>query len=277
MRPSQWREILYHVCRWCSWLFIFLTALCGLFGVWLEPDPAGWPKLLKFHRLLQANADWLVTFLPVGAGGFALIAANLGEPWYWNSIQKLLDQFQRDVFDKAYGDDFAADHRVTLYRFGKRCWWPGNRWRFWWPWGRGNRPWSGWLIPILRAGERSTGRTVFLAKGSGAFEGVAGAAFFSQRGVVELKDLPDVHGNVAPDVRADYARTTFVPVQWLQSRLERRRPCAKSFLAIRIEVNNRPWGVIMIDSRAEKIPAPQVTLHKFLSMRSALEVLLERA
>ena len=102
------------------------------------------------------------------------------------------------------------DHRVTLYKWARFCWWPGNRWHWFWPWGWGNVPWSGWLKPIVRSGVYRRGRTVFLANKSNqpSAEGVVGKAFFS-RTVVELKDLPDIQ---EPDPQArenridDYAR-----------------------------------------------------------------------
>jgi hypothetical protein len=59
-------------------------------------------------------------------------------------------------------------------------------------------------------------------------------------------------GRKPADIRplADvYARATFVSVDWTLKRL----PNARSFMGIPVMVKGQPWGVIVVDSRADCI------------------------
>jgi hypothetical protein len=108
-------------------------------------------------------------------------------------------------------------------------------------------------------------------------EGVAGAAYSSQNGFINLNQLPDISRQSDTDAKREYARLTFVAERLLDERLHQGRPCARSFLAIRVEVGGRPWGVLMIDSRQEKLPEPLKASNSFRNLAKMLEILLERA
>lgn len=241
-----------------------------------------WPVWgVAAHKFFMDNSIWLNPVLPLVMAASIGIGKVIGEPWFWRTINVIFDSFQRDVFDGFCGER-TDDHRVTLYKWVRCCFWPGNRWHFWWPWGPHNGPWSGWLRPIVRSGVYKRGKTVFLAnkRKPESAEGVVGNTYFIQSGVVKIDDLPDVHkyslGDDSGDLSA-YAKQTFVSQDWLQRRLEVGSPVARSFHAIRIEVSRARWGVVMIDSRAEKIPSVQKTIHKFQFMHKTLQALLERA
>lgn len=169
------------------------------------------------------------------------------------------------MFSKSDG---ASDHhRVTLYRFHKVCWLAALRGSDSCnPWGKGNYLWSGWLVPTVRAGADSAATTIFLARDADRFEGVCGAAFFQNQPVIEKKltDLPNiVKGSSEEDIK-QYADETWVTPALIQKRLSSGRPCARWFLALRVEIQYKKWGVLMIDSRSDKMPQ---TMYKEVSAR----------
>lgn len=282
MRPNFMRDWMYRIVRILGvWLPLLLLLLCGIVGIW-TPNEQGWPQWgVDSFRWIKENSPLLVPVLPVVVAISTKVGQAIGEPWFWRVINAILDDFQRDVF-AGLPDERTDDHRVTLYKWTRCCVWPGNRWHWWWPWGRGNHPWSGWLKPIVRSGMYKRGRTIFLAnKGQRELaEGVVGSAYFSQSGNLEKVDLPDIQqwrsgdndGNLA-----EYAKQTFVSLQWLKCRLKNNAPVARSFQAIRVEVKKATWGVVMIDSRASKLPNPQKTVHEFQFLHKTLQTLLGRA
>lgn len=175
-----------------------------------------------------------------------------GDPWVWDKLQILLDDFQRVAYR-----DFAADirdhHRVTLFRHQK---W---HWRFRtcmtrgiWPWKPGRYPWSGWLVPVLRSGITSQNtRAVFLAPDdANSAEGVAGRAWGSNR-ILVVDDLPRITSTSGRTQVTRYARRTFCPEEIVRDYMGRGKDLPRSIGAIPIEVNNKMWGVLVLDSQNE--------------------------
>lgn len=258
------------------WLTIGLIALVLLLQA--TPD-FGSTRLARTTRFLLDNKEKvngvLLGFLAV----FGAAKSFVGEPWLWATIKDILTSFQRDVFDSLGDGELSADHRVTLYKYQRFCLWPRGRGPIYWPWGKGTHPWSGWLVPMVRAGPRSPATTVFLVGDGKGYEGVCGAAFCEQHGVVEKNgsDLPNIT-NQSVDVEiAEYAQKTFVSPEMVKRRLLRKRPCARYFLALRVEVQSEHWGVVMIDSRSASLNQPQKTFHRFEQINDILDHLLRRA
>jgi hypothetical protein len=281
MWPGLLKSWLYYVVRWVGvWKTIGLIVICGVIGL-LTPDATYWPNWgVDVHEFLKKNNVWLNPVLGAVAGACIWMGKAIGEPWFWRTVNVIIDDFQRDVF-VGLREEKTDDHRVTLYKWAKLCLWPGNRWHWFWPWGRGNSPWSGWLKPTVRSGVYRRGRTIFLAKkvNQDSAEGVAGKAFFSH-GVVEITELPDIQKSsqeTNDNTIVEYAKRTFVTPEWLSRRLAVGAPIARSFCAIPIEVKKARWGVVMIDSRVATIPAPQKTMHIFKFVGKTLGRLLERA
>jgi len=285
MRPSSWRDWTHRFSWWAGVIVLVLLAawfvravLCG-FGLPCQLDHrVWWPSLVAAEGFVERNQAWLLPSLVFFVQGCRLTCHWVGEPTFWQDLQSVIDDFQRDIFEGLPREAIQDDHRVTLYKHLRWCLWPGNRWCFLWPWGRGLFPWSGWLVPVVRSGTTREARTVFLAKSAQDSEGVVGHVFFSQSGTRQIKNLPDVDTNCCKLKVCDYARDTHVQPKWIRDRLERGRPLARSFLAIRIEVeDNRRWGVLMIDSRQATLPAPQNTLQQFKATARILKTLLRRA
>jgi hypothetical protein len=134
------------------------------------------------------------------------------------------------------------------------------------------------MIPLVRAGTRKKSKTIFLAHANegGKFEGIAGATMLFQHKVVQKTGLPDVNGAVSQQELDEYAKETFVSSDWLNQRIQKRRPCSRSFYSIRIQVSGKDWGVLMIDSRLESLPNPRTATHVFESIHAVLEILLSR-
>lgn len=279
MRPSTFHVCVYWSCLWCGRLLLTATFLLSLIGFAWSPQ-ANWPSwVISAQDVIHDNGGWLLPVLLALVAFCSSTRQWVGEPWLWKAISSILDEFQEAVFGgRATLDEETIDsHRVTLYKWSRFCLWPGNGCCFWWPWGRGNWPFSGWLVPLTRSGPLGHGRTVFLAKGGQCSEGVCGAAYFSQTGVIELRDLPDIQESCDDVSCKEYARNSFVSSDWVRRRLRSGKPFAKCFYAIRIEVRKKPWGVIMIDSRNPRMPQPQKAQHQFPLVAKTLAILLERA
>lgn len=282
MRPLWLGDVSYWVAVWAArTCFLGMLALVAISSRdWSGMFP-GNPQ--RFYQIVAGSVTWSIPASAVALSAFTELSRWIGEPWYWHAISKLLEQLQSETFQTLPHDAVQDDHRVTLYRF--------RAWNFWASLTRAcrdirqrpltafrsNWPWAGWLVPVLRAGPRAPGRTVYLACNAERAEGVAGKTYFNQHGTIELKDLPDLCLDSATDMVTEYARRTFVSVEMVSKRLKASRPCARSFQSIRVEVNNRPWGVLMIDSRESRLPNPQKTSHSFQSLAKTLQVLLERA
>lgn len=268
MRPGHFQTICWHTLR-----FVRLVVFVGLLATLLLPfiplrilPPLGW----GIRTFVSSIATVIELILAALLAVIEICQRQIGEPWHWKCVSKILNDFQRGVFDELEIEEVAEDHRVTLYRFSRWNFWPRTNGVWYWPW-------SGWLIPHCRAGTARKATTVFLAKSGTVFEGVCGAAYFRQAGllILEAADVPDITANSSDEDIAQYAEKTFVTPASIKRRIRDRRPCARLFMAFRMTVRDAPWGVVMIDSRAERLPKNLVATHKFEAIRSVLGHLLE--
>jgi hypothetical protein len=144
-----------------------------------------------------------------------------------------LDYYRAEVF--AVGaDDAMHHHRVTLFRYKGWCL-VRRQW-----------PWSGWLLAQERSGHTTRiGISIFKAPDDAdQAEGVAGKTW-AKAGVVNVSHLPDLDDAPQEKDFESYSRATGVSVEWLK----KRRPKARSFCGIPVEVKGASWGVIVLDSR----------------------------
>jgi len=279
MRPGRLHTLLYWAMRGLQIAAIFvLVVLTAAPFIGLD---AFLPSL---EWLLEKHGKAINAGLAALLGALEIFLKAIGRPWIWECVKGILSTFQRDIFREA-GDGALSDHhRVTLYRYQTWCLWPKGRGRWYWPWGQGTSgnlswPWSGWLVPVVRAGPDTAGSTVFLCAGGQDFDGVCGAAYSQQSGTLEIKasSLPDITPvSTSADI-IDYAKRTFVPEGMVIARIKANRPCARYFLAHRVEVQSVKWGVLMIDCRSEGPDKPTVANHRFGQIRDALDHLLRRA
>lgn len=218
-----------------------------LLGALPEPTSSAATKLnetvpvgLQLTKWSHGDGWWLLPFLVLASGIIGVYRSVTGPPWLWETIHSYLDYYRAEVF--AVGaDDAMHHHRVTLFRHKEWC----LVWRRW--------PGSGWLIAEERSGHTTrSGISYFKAPDDAdKAEGVAGKTW-AKGGVVNLSHLPDLTASPAPSDFEAYSKATGVSVPWLM----KKRPKARSFCGIPVEVKGAPWGVIVLDSRSpDGIPA----------------------
>lgn len=200
-----------------------------------------------------------------------------GDPWIWDKLQVLLDKFQEIAFS-SYANHIKDHHRVTLFKYKKWHWrisTPMTKGT--WPWTKDRLPWSGWLIPILRSGRTSQKtKAVFMAPDNGNLaEGVAGKAWVANN-IIVAPNLPNLSSSSSDQQIARYAKRTTCPAPIVKDYVARGRDLPRSIGAIPIEVNNVPWGVLVLDSREEKGVTPEL-LNSYTLIVNSISQLLEKA
>lgn len=228
---------------WHKWLTRFQVlaalALSIVSGVSKYEVPAGIEKIQDFViSLIQSASIWIIVIANLILWIAHVLKNYFGNPWAWDSVKTLLEEFRVEVFSGATNLNASHD-RVTLFRKKERRW----RW--------GVFPSNDWLCVVERTGHMTRRRRKWLrAKDDGRnYEGVAGATWCLGRTV--LKDgLP-----VAATEKGikSYAKETFISVEYVKKQMEKGAPLPRSLCGIIVEVNNKPWGVIVIDSSLEKL------------------------
>lgn len=276
MRSHALTPLIYNIFKWLGSICLLLLLFFGII-LNLSINQNQWPVLVEFQNWLEPISKPLIAWLAFLIGFFKLVMRWVGAPEHWKTIQKILEHIQKEVFDGLPDGEFAEFHRVTLYRYQRFCLFTGWRGQFS-PWGDFNHPWSGWLVPVTRAGPGKNPKTVFLAHSMEGkrFEGVAGATMLLQGGDLRIDRLPDATSSANDEKIRLYATETFVSESWLRKRIATRKPCSRSFYSMQIEIGGKAWGVLMIDSRLESLPKPQKTKHVFESLKVILEILLSK-
>jgi hypothetical protein len=276
MRPSFLRVLIYTIALWVGRFTVVATLAFAL--VQFAPDvPTTWPETVAKSQQ-YAKDHYRAGFVVLSsmlAGAMAL-RKWIGEPRFWRAVHDILTVLQSEIFDDL---DNAAqdDHRVTLYRYKRFCVWPNrcvNCYRFLWPYGHWLGPFAGWMVPAVRSGRATRGRTIFLAR-PGKYEGVCSAAWFAQNGQLEIENLADLSDNPTDEAIQAYAVGTFVTIKWLKQRLKKARPCARSFRTLRLRIRGEDWGMLMIDSRSPTLPKPNMSMAKMRLVHKILEALLK--
>ena len=226
-----------------QWFRRWARKLSGALVSWVAIVQAARPD--AFEGFAQAFVQfwhdagwaWLLLAIALGVAGWFKGA----DPIPTNATDAILTEFQKALFGHTGDDD--AHHRVTLFKRVRL------RPRIVRDAAGGLRgPLSGWLVPVARSGHGTKHtRTKFLCPDdTDQAQGIAGRAWASPAAIVQ--DLPDM---TAPSdsTQVSYARATNVPVEWIQ---KRKRPEARSLMGLRIDDarTSKPWGVLVIDSRA---------------------------
>lgn len=226
---NQW---IGRVTKYTDLLLRWVSVTVGAFA---KADPANFPAAIAPY-ITTLQKGWILPFVLI-ATPIAFWARNKTDRSKLAAVHGLLDQvcdhtFKNDKFDHE------QNRRVTLFKYHKFTW---RRWPFF----------GGWLIPIERSGE-STRNTnaIFRAPDDGEkCEGVAGRAW-SKRSNVYVSNLPNLRNSPTDIQYKEYAEQSFVSVD----KLRRKPPQACSLLGIPIEVGQRRWGVIVVDSVLPQIP-----------------------
>lgn len=216
-----------------------LTAI-GVIGGLARVTPSEWPTAGKHLAAAQQHIWWLIITLPIVVGFAKAGAIWAGPPWVWKSLRQTLSQFRKHAFTNIDGEP-EHHHRVTLFR-KQWCWWIR-------PWRKGRWPWSGWMVPVARSGEttQSTNTIFLVPDDADKSEGIVGLVW-QTRDVVQMS-LPAVSDPPSLVELMQYATAARVPLQWVRHRCATGKPLPRTLCGIPVEVNNKLWGVLVLDSR----------------------------
>lgn len=169
------------------------------------------------------------------------IKRYLGNPWAWETIKSLLGELKTDVF-RGQSNVTAHLDRVTLFK-KVDC-----RFRF------GLFPSSDWLVAVERSGHMNRRKRKWLrAKDDGkTFDGVAGATWCHGRTML-VEELPELKNHSTHSLIKTYAEKSFMSEAYVRRRLADGYKFPRSLCGIIVEVDDSPWGVIVIDSQFEKL------------------------
>ncbi|SRR6266550_690036 len=235
-RRGAWNT-LYKTMTWFQWgLGVTAAVMSASLGVDAGKIGQSWNAAGKVVSWIDAHA-WILLFMLLGIGLVQLVRKLVGPPFVWETIHRLLHHVRDDVFG-AHADP-VQHHRVTLFKHVRWRW----RWRF-----REDQPRrSGWLVPVERSGFTPWKTKVAFwvpPNDPDAAEGVAGRTWVTQK-PCEVSSLPDLRNAPIDQNFEDYAKRTWVSVEWLR----REPPDARSFYGIPVEIGGKPWGVVVLDSR----------------------------
>ncbi len=257
--------------RWIDWwlgkLQIATAFSVTLFGAVLKAEPSHFGEALGPLVGGMQRWAWLVAVAgPIIVVVLQWARGHFGNPWAWDAIQKILDEFSHEVFkDSRDPDDY---HRVTLFKHRKWCWsWNPSLMR-------------NWLVAAARSGHLTKERIRrFRAPDDGeACQGVVGFAWRHRDWVLVPDDrvpLPSLNDTSPQDDIEKYANLCKVDPAWVTGQLQKRRPLAKSYAALRVQLRGKPWGVLVLDSRNPE-PIDKEKLDRFKAYANLLTPLLER-
>jgi hypothetical protein len=243
-----------------------------------EKSPAALSKLLV---LVQTHAWWFVLVASVVGVVAKATADILGPPWVRQALQRIINRFRKHAFVNILDGEPHHDHRVTLFQ-RKGFWFPiaipflanGQRWPIW----PSQNPWSGWMVPVARTGRATLAtRTCFLATDDPSkSEGIVGEVWLSNS--VTVRMLPELGEKPSEQKIAAYAKAAKVSKEWIRSRVNAGKACPLALCGIPIEVGNKFWGVLVLDSsRQNTIDYQGHGWKAFTDMvQSSLEELLKR-
>lgn len=235
---GAWKSIVFRTLKWLEVVFVAVSALLAAL---LKADPStfpGWAAPFKNSVEYIHGITWLVLIIVAVVLVFVRFAKQkISDQWIAPAIREdVLDVLR----ERAFSDDKKRDplhhHRVTLFRYTPWCW---RRW--WYPSG-------GWLVPIARSCHTTQHvKSVFrVPDEADNAEGIAGMTWTTQNTVV-VQDLPDLNAQGAQDDDfLLYARKTKITERMAKEK----KPHARSFMGLPVDVHGRHWGVIVIDSRS---------------------------
>ena len=208
------------------------------------------PNLASILGFIKENALYfyfiLILCLVVG-----YILSRDGKRIQWTTLQTILDDLQSISYTSQETEN--DKHRVTLFQYKKWCWQRHKLNVFAWYKSHKSRkvnPGCGWLVPVLRSNDQGKNTKVLFAvtDSSDFSEGIVGRCW-ATKNTIALSELPKVIVTSASQQRQRYAKRCFLPQEYVDSALEKRKLLARSLFAIPVMANNgEQWGVIIWDS-----------------------------
>lgn len=263
MLPLERRRVIDW---WLGKAQILIASSVVVFTAMVKAVPSSFGNFEHIVTGIQ-NIAWIVAVVgPPMVGLLQVIRRKYGNPWAWEAIQKILDEFSGEVFgDSSDPDDY---HRVTLFKHRQWCWnWNPSKIK-------------GWLIAVARSGHLTKEKIRrFRAPDDGeACEGVAGYAWRVRTWVRVPENetlLPVLSAkSMETDIEA-YAKMCHVKSESVKQLIGDGKPMAQSFAALRVQLGGKPWGVLVLDSRNTG-PIDLSRLNRFKVYANLLTPLLER-
>jgi hypothetical protein len=253
-----WQTASYWILTWIQWLSALAIILLGAIPRDLTKLPPIVLQVLGKPLTAAQHWSWLVIPLAVLAGLVKLLREKLGSPWMWDLVKNVLDTLRDVTYSETVQPDEPTEyHRATLFKRVRFC--VSTRCLLFRKW-----PFSGWLLTVERSGHFTLRqREAFWAPDKGELAyGVCGRTLAIQR-VLPIVDLPDP---ADPANIEEYARRSFVTVEWARKTGER----ARSYIGIPIEVRGKPWGVVILDSRHPRPPGAIETIDGKIQVTAAV-------
>lgn len=218
------------------------TFLLTVLGAVLYAKPEDYDSWPTFKTFLEFDRDYAFLVIPgitilVGAATF--FKTHFGTNNTWNTVSSLLEEYKKAITEESEIFQSEADYclRITLYKY------VGWRWAFC------VFPFTGWMVPIARTGHTTISwripRFCTPVASPDNAQGVAGQVYV-QKKIIPVYDLPDLNTDTSDGAYKDYATRGFVTVEWLK---KRQSHTSRALLGVPIEVKNKPWGALVIDSR----------------------------
>lgn len=252
----------------------------------LEKAPRVKPGLVTDVLVWNSENLWwqiLLGMLVIAVS--ALIKYIIGDPWAWEKVHKILDEFRNEAMP---GELFKheAEHRVTLFKHRWALTWnmyflPGRGVSFWKRFLPKNytilHPFSGWLVPVERSGHVNRWSCAcFSAPDNHVLaEGVAGNQWYLSN-TMHVHSLPKLSGQSGEHNINNYAKRTYTTADRVRAQIKNSKKIAQSLYSVRIEINGRPWGVVVLDSTHAQPIRPEVFSDLTRTLCAKLSMIIER-
>lgn len=245
----------------------FLLTFLGA-ALYAKPEEyTGWPNFKEFLTVNQKYAFLVVPGISILVGTATYFKTHFGTNNTWNTVSSLLDEYKKAIVEGSENFQSEPDYylRITLYKY--------VRWRS----AFCLYPFTGWMVPIARTGHTTISRKIPRFRTPVAYpdnaEGVAGQVYV-QKKIISIYDLPDLNADTSDEAFDEYAKKGFVTNIWLK---KRHSHTSRALLGVPIEVKNKPWGVLVIDSRGPEEITTEETLNstQYKMLANVLGKLLE--
>jgi len=252
------RQSAYRFLMWINAIAMVVIAVVGISvlvpsGNWVTEPKSALRVFQVGNEFLRLQSQWLLKTSAVILGATNLLAKHIGPDWVWRTITNLLYDYRKVRFSSEVDDQPEYANRVTLFQHVHltKAPWILITWRFWKSCVTdGILPWKGeWLFVVRRSGRLKTRTdTIFIVDSNNPHkcEGIAGQAWVNNSQVTV--DLECINNQTSEDTVLKYANESNVSVKWVKDRLKEKKHFPCTIMAQPFEVDNEPWGVLVLDS-----------------------------